>query len=152
MPTTVVIAGLTGKFVQYIVRSLQAYSNIYIRGYCRSPEKLPHFFLLAKNIKIIKDKFDDRAANYIICLIFFWGTGKETWDLIIYKITAAYTAAVVLDKSVVRILKYNIVCNNYKIIFKIKDCFNDRSIKKLYMMVLDLFRKSLSDVMSWALK
>lgn len=35
----------------------------------------------------------------------FWGTGEETWDLIIYETAAAYTAAVALDKSAVGVLR-----------------------------------------------
>ncbi|BCS05597.1 uncharacterized protein AKAW2_81398S [Aspergillus luchuensis] len=78
MPTTVAIAGLTGKFAQCIARSLQAYPDVYIRGYCRSPEKLPHSLLLARNVEVIKGEFDDRAAarlfvkgaNVVICCYF----------------------------------------------------------------------------------
>lgn len=78
MPTTVAIAGLTGKFAQCIASSLQAYPDVFIRGYCRSPQKLPHSLLLVRNIKVIKDEIDDRVAarlfvkeaNVVICCYF----------------------------------------------------------------------------------
>ncbi|KAI2999524.1 hypothetical protein CBS147346_7535 [Aspergillus niger] len=78
MPTTVAIAGLTGKFAQCIASSLQAYPDVFIRGYCRSPQKLPHSLLLARNIKVIKGEIDDRVAarlfvkgaNVVICCYF----------------------------------------------------------------------------------
>ncbi|GKZ33162.1 hypothetical protein AbraIFM66950_002948 [Aspergillus brasiliensis] len=78
MPTTIAIAGLTGKFAQCIASSLQAYPDVFIRGYCRSPEKLPRSLLLARNIEVIKGEFDDKAAarsfvrgaDVVICCYF----------------------------------------------------------------------------------
>ncbi|EHA25080.1 hypothetical protein ASPNIDRAFT_127202 [Aspergillus niger ATCC 1015] len=64
MPTTVAIAGLTGKFAQCIASSLQAYPDVFIRGYYQSPQKLPHSLLLVRNIKIIKDEIDDRVTAH----------------------------------------------------------------------------------------
>ncbi|CAK41440.1 uncharacterized protein BO96DRAFT_345756 [Aspergillus niger CBS 101883] len=210
MPTTVAIAGLTGKFAQCIASSLQAYPDVFIRGYCRSPQKLPHSLLLVRNIKVIKDEIDDRVAarlfvkeaNVVICCYFgssavmvqgqkilidaceelnvprkylaskgtvagvhiltgglmetfwseffgcwdctsrslsFWGTGEETWDLIIYETAAAYTAAVALDKSAVGVLRFRGDC---KTILEIKDCF-----EKVYTVPFNLPEAQLGDIL-----
>ncbi|RHZ62469.1 NmrA-like family protein [Aspergillus thermomutatus] len=78
MPTTVAIAGLTGKFAQCIASMLQTYPDVSIRGFCRSPEKLPQCLLSKRNIEIIKGEFDDetaalefvRGADVVICCYF----------------------------------------------------------------------------------
>ncbi|OQE37882.1 hypothetical protein PENCOP_c009G00065 [Penicillium coprophilum] len=78
MPTVVGIAGLTGKFAQCVAQELQAYPDVMIRGYCRSPEKIPESALEKYGIGVIKGDFDDessiqkfvRGTDIIICCYF----------------------------------------------------------------------------------
>ncbi|KAE8334258.1 hypothetical protein BDV24DRAFT_170373 [Aspergillus arachidicola] len=78
MPSTVAIAGITGKFSQCIIRALQESPDVLIRGYCRSPHKLPRAILDSDQIEIIGGSFDDRAnikrfvrgSDVVICCYF----------------------------------------------------------------------------------
>ncbi|GFF57173.1 elongation factor 1-gamma [Aspergillus udagawae] len=78
MTTTVAIAGLTGKFAQCVASVLQTYSDVSIRGFCRSPEKLPECLISETNVEVIKGEFDDasavlefvRGADVVICCYF----------------------------------------------------------------------------------
>lgn len=78
MSTVVGIAGLTGKFAQCVVRELQAHPNVTIKGFCRSPQKLPLAVLERYNIQVIQGEFDDEAAvqefvrgtDVVICCYF----------------------------------------------------------------------------------
>lgn len=78
MPTVVGIAGLTGKFAQCVAQELQAYPDVTIRGYCRSPEKLPQSVLKEYGIEVIKGDFDDKSSiqrfvqgtDIVICCYF----------------------------------------------------------------------------------
>lgn len=78
MPSTVAIAGVTGKFSQCIIKALQKYPDVLIRGYCRSPHKLPPAILNSDQIEIIDGAFDDhesirrfvRGSDVVICCYF----------------------------------------------------------------------------------
>jgi nucleoside-diphosphate-sugar epimerase len=78
MSTTIAIAGLTGRFAQCITSALKSYPNVLIRGFCRSPEKLPASLLSENNVEIDKGEFDDeiaalefvRGADVVICCYF----------------------------------------------------------------------------------
>ncbi|KAF3392677.1 hypothetical protein F1880_008627 [Penicillium rolfsii] len=78
MPSTIAIAGVTGKFSQCIIKALQQSRDVLIRGYCRSPQKLPRAILDSDQIEIIEGSFDDResinrfvrGADVVICCYF----------------------------------------------------------------------------------
>ncbi|PIG88702.1 hypothetical protein AARAC_000586 [Aspergillus arachidicola] len=78
MPSTVAIAGITRKFSQCIIRAIQESPDVLIRGYCRSPHKLPRAILDSDQIEIIGGSFDDRAhirrfvrgSDVVICCYF----------------------------------------------------------------------------------
>lgn len=78
MSTVVGIAGLTGKFAQCVAKELQAYPNVTIKGFCRSPQKLPQAVPEKYNIRVIQGGFDDEAAvqefvrgtDVVICCYF----------------------------------------------------------------------------------
>ncbi|KAJ5880497.1 Translation elongation factor [Penicillium subrubescens] len=78
MPTVVGIAGFTGKFAQCVAQELQAYTDVTIRGYCRSPDKLPQSVLKEYGIEVIKGDYDDknsiqkfvRGTDIVICCYF----------------------------------------------------------------------------------
>ena len=78
MARTVGIAGITGKFAQCIIKALQASPDVSIRGYCRSPQKLPKSVLQSENIEIFEGGFDDygsvkkfvRGSDVVICCYF----------------------------------------------------------------------------------
>ncbi|KAL2849285.1 hypothetical protein BJX68DRAFT_255477 [Aspergillus pseudodeflectus] len=78
MSTTVAIAGLTGKFAQCIASALKTYPNVSIRGFCRSPEKLPESLRSEDSVEIVRGEFDDeiaalefvRGADVVICCYF----------------------------------------------------------------------------------
>ncbi|KAJ6044385.1 hypothetical protein N7499_006889 [Penicillium canescens] len=78
MAPTVGIAGVTGKFAQCIIKALQVYPTVSIRGYCRSPHKLPKDILASDKIEIVAGEFDDygsirsfvRGSDVVICCYF----------------------------------------------------------------------------------
>ncbi|KAH7015844.1 hypothetical protein EDB80DRAFT_833058 [Ilyonectria destructans] len=78
MSTVVDIAGLTGKFAQCVAKELQVYPNVSIKGFCRSPQKLPRGVLEKYNIGVIQGGFDDETAvqelvqgtDVVICCYF----------------------------------------------------------------------------------
>lgn len=78
MSTVVGIAGLTGKFAQCVAKELQSYPNVTIKGFCRSPQKLPRAVLEKYNIRVIQGEFDDevavqefvRGTDVVICCYF----------------------------------------------------------------------------------
>lgn len=78
MAPTVGIAGVTGKFAQCIIKALEAYPAVNIRGYCRSPHKLPKHIVDSDNIEIVAGNFDDyenirnfvRGSDVVICCYF----------------------------------------------------------------------------------
>ncbi|KAM5349610.1 hypothetical protein ACJ41O_006115 [Fusarium nematophilum] len=73
--TVVGVAGLTAKFAQCVVKALQAYPHVTIKGFCRSPKKLPQAALENYNIDVIQGEFDDedaaqafvRGSDVVIC-------------------------------------------------------------------------------------
>lgn len=60
--TVIGIAGLTAKFAQCLVKALQEYPDVTIRGFCRSPKKLPQAALDRYNIDIVQGEYDDENA------------------------------------------------------------------------------------------
>lgn len=78
MAPTVGIAGVTGKFAQCIIKALQPHPEVTIRGYCRSPQKLPKHIIESDRIEIIAGEFDDydsirkfvRGSDVVICCYF----------------------------------------------------------------------------------
>ncbi|KAH7239609.1 hypothetical protein B0J15DRAFT_568937, partial [Fusarium solani] len=64
--TVVGIAGLTAKFAQCVVKALQAYPDVTIKGFCRSPTKLPQAALDKYSIEIIQGNFDDEGAVHAL--------------------------------------------------------------------------------------
>ncbi|KAJ5768160.1 hypothetical protein N7533_000743 [Penicillium manginii] len=78
MAPTVAIAGVTGKFSQCIIKALQPHPEVTIRGYCRSPQKLPKSIIDSDRIDIITGEFDDynsirnfvRGSDVVICCYF----------------------------------------------------------------------------------
>ncbi|KAI8651920.1 hypothetical protein NCS56_01408300 [Fusarium sp. Ph1] len=64
--TVVGIAGLTAKFAQCVVKALQAYPDVAIKGFCRSPTKLPQAALDKYSIEIIQGNFDDEGAVHAL--------------------------------------------------------------------------------------
>ncbi|KAJ6134026.1 hypothetical protein N7523_000348 [Penicillium sp. IBT 18751x] len=78
MAPTVGIAGVTGKFAQCIIKALQPHPEVSIRGYCRSPEKLPKSITECDRIEIFTGEFDDydsirkfvRGSDVVICCYF----------------------------------------------------------------------------------
>ena len=61
-----------------VIKALQAYSTVSIRGYCRSPHKLPKDILASDKIEIVTGEFDDydsirsfvRGSDIVICCYF----------------------------------------------------------------------------------
>ncbi|KAJ4993149.1 NmrA-like family protein [Stagonosporopsis vannaccii] len=78
MATIVGIAGLTSKFAQCVVKALQAYPGVTIKGFCRNSRKLPSAAIEKYRIEVVQGEFDDEAAverfvkgtNIIICCYF----------------------------------------------------------------------------------
>ncbi|EHK22922.1 uncharacterized protein TRIVIDRAFT_27731 [Trichoderma virens Gv29-8] len=78
MSTVVGIAGLTGKFAQCVAKELYANHNVTLKGFCRSPQKLPQLAMEKYQIEVIQGQFDDEAAvrkfvqgtNIVICCYF----------------------------------------------------------------------------------
>lgn len=78
MALTIGIAGITGKFGQCIVKELQAYPEVCIRGYCRNPQRLLDEVLNSSKIEIVTGEFDDyssikrfvRGSDVVICCYF----------------------------------------------------------------------------------
>ncbi|KAI6765436.1 hypothetical protein HG530_006506 [Fusarium avenaceum] len=60
--TVVGVAGLTAKFAQCLIKALQEYPDVTIRGFCRSPKKLPQAALDRYNIDIVQGEYDDENA------------------------------------------------------------------------------------------
>lgn len=60
MQTTVGIAGISGKLARCLIKELLKFPEVLIRGYCRSPQKLPPSISQSKRIVIIKGEYDDR--------------------------------------------------------------------------------------------
>ncbi|UKZ74531.1 hypothetical protein TrVFT333_002201 [Trichoderma virens FT-333] len=78
MSTVVGIAGLTGKFAQCVAKELYANHNVTLKGFCRSPQKLPQLAMEKYKIDVIQGQFDDEAAvqkfvqgtDIVICCYF----------------------------------------------------------------------------------
>ncbi|KAH6867862.1 hypothetical protein B0T10DRAFT_419240 [Thelonectria olida] len=78
MSIVVGIAGITGKFAQCVAKELRTYPNVVIKGFCRSPQKLPQKALEKYRIEVIQGEFDDQTAvdefvrgtNIVICCYF----------------------------------------------------------------------------------
>ncbi|KAF9889015.1 hypothetical protein FE257_007992 [Aspergillus nanangensis] len=75
MTITVGVAGITGKFARLVVKNLCGYPDVHIRGYCRSPSKLPEHFRSSPHITIVQGDADDtqalrtfvRGCDVVIC-------------------------------------------------------------------------------------
>ncbi|KAL5593081.1 hypothetical protein FOBRF1_012183 [Fusarium oxysporum] len=73
--TVVGVAGLTAKFSQCVVKALQEYPDITIKGLCRSPQKLPQAAVRSYDIHVIQGEYDDedaaqalaRGCDIVIC-------------------------------------------------------------------------------------
>ncbi|KAF4333257.1 hypothetical protein FBEOM_12939 [Fusarium beomiforme] len=63
--TVVGIAGVTSKIAQCIIKALQAYPDVTIKGLCRSPAKLPPIALQKYNIQVHQGSFDDQDAAQV---------------------------------------------------------------------------------------
>ncbi|KAJ5336412.1 hypothetical protein MYU51_012183 [Penicillium brevicompactum] len=78
MALTIGIAGITGKFGRCIVKELQAYPEVCIRGYCRNSQRLLDEVLNSSKIEIVTGEFDDyssikrfvRGSDVVICCYF----------------------------------------------------------------------------------
>ncbi|KAB2573246.1 hypothetical protein DBV05_g8073 [Lasiodiplodia theobromae] len=78
MSTIVGIAGLTSKFAQCVVKELQAYPDVTVKGFCRSPQKLAQKALAKYKVEVIQGEFDDevaiqrfvRGTDIVICCYF----------------------------------------------------------------------------------
>ncbi|KAM0081854.1 Elongation factor 1-gamma [Fusarium odoratissimum] len=73
--TVVGVAGLTAKFSQCVVKALQEYPDMTIKGLCRSPQKLPQAAVRSYDIHVIQGEYDDedaaqalaRGCDIVIC-------------------------------------------------------------------------------------
>ena len=78
MPTVVGIAGFTSKFAQCVVKALQPYPDVTIKGFCRNLRKLPHATLEKYQVKVTEGEFNDKTAvqefvqgtDIIVCCYF----------------------------------------------------------------------------------
>ncbi|WYZ42206.1 hypothetical protein EsH8_V_001101 [Colletotrichum jinshuiense] len=255
MSTVVGIAGISAKLAQCVVKALQAYPNVKIKGFCRRPEKLPQSALKNYNVEVIQGNFDDKAAvqkfvkgtDIVICCYFgspdvmilgqkilidacakegvsrylpsdfavdytkipdgelfpkqstkiikkymlhkdvagvhvlvgtlletfwsdyfkvydantqtisYWGTGEEKWDFTTYEATAAYTAALAVDKEAVGVFRFRGDC---KSVSEIKAVYNKvyqsplqlkrlGSLAGLYDAAKDTYNKDPSNLSAW---
>ncbi|GJP88483.1 hypothetical protein CBS115989_8528 [Aspergillus niger] len=82
------IAGITGKFARRLVTHLldAGDDSLTIRGYCRSPSKLPDFVKLSPKLEIIKGAAFDQDAiatfvqGYDVVVCYYLGDDKLTVD------------------------------------------------------------------------
>ncbi|PYI11060.1 hypothetical protein BO78DRAFT_426108 [Aspergillus sclerotiicarbonarius CBS 121057] len=75
MTITVGVAGITGKFARLVVKNLCASPDVYIRGLCRNPSKLPEHFRTSPRVAIIRGEADNletlqtfvRGCDVVVC-------------------------------------------------------------------------------------
>ncbi|MBE3048548.1 NAD(P)H-binding protein [Candidatus Bathyarchaeota archaeon] len=62
MPTTVGIAGITGKFASLVLNRLLSRPDVNIRGFCRNAYKLPDSVRASPRVTLIQGSADDLEA------------------------------------------------------------------------------------------